>query len=725
MIKYFLLCLTTYCGIFSAHAQKQITIEDIYGKDTFTDESVQSVNWMCNGRYYSALEKNSIVQYDVTTGVQVATLVAGKVLEPQINISGYSFSKDEQKLLLTTQRAYIYRRSYLTEYYIYDLSTKKLQKLSPSGKQSNATFSPQGDKVAFTRNNNLFYVELTNMDEKQITQDGKFNELIHGSTDWVYEEEFYMVKAFWWSPDGKKIAYLSFDESQVKEYNMQVWNKNPLYPQDYRFKYPKAGENNSVLQLSIYHLDTKENIAVDMGEETDIYIPRVGWTKNADLLYFKKLNRWQNELEIYHANANTGRSHCILKEKSNTYVDVNYCDDLMYLNDGKHFLRTSEKDGFKHVYMYNMKGKKEEQITRGSWEVTTLIGVNQNRRKPVLYYISTASSPLERDFYRIGLDGKRKVKLSEIKGTTNINMSKDFQFYIRYQSTANEPLVVDLLKVTTNERVKNLKDNARLKATIEEYGLSQTEFFTISTTDGTELNAYMIKPKDFNAAKKYPVLMFQYSGPQSQQVADRWQRSNYYWHQMLVQKGYIIACVDSRGTGYRGAGFTKMTYQQLGKYEVIDNVEAAKYLGKLSYVDKDRIGIWGWSYGGYMSSLLMMIGADYFKTGIAVAPVSSWRFYDTIYTERYLRRPKDNPDGYDNNSPLAHVDKLKGNFLLIHGTGDDNVHFQHAVALQNALIKAGKQFQSFYYPDKTHGIGGLKTRQHLYTMMTEFILENL
>jgi len=710
---------------FIANAQEKITIEDIYQKGTFRQKSVYNINWMNDGQFYSVIEGNDIVKYNVTTGQAVGTILKGGDLNPEITFSSYTFSADEQKVLLMTNRKSIYRRSYTADFYVYDFKTKKLDKLSEGGVQSYATFSPDGSKVAFTRSNDLFYVTLSDMKEVRITSDGKFNHIINGNADWVYEEELYLTKAFDWSSDGQKIAYATFDESEVREYNLQKWNKGQLYPEDYRFKYPKAGEKNAAVKLTIYALDGGKKTNIDLGANKDVYLARLNWTKDANTLSYRILNRLQNKLDYYTANAVSGTSTLILTDESDTYVDLTYIDDMIYLNDGKHFITSSERSGNKHLYLYTTAGKLVRQITKGNWEAETFVGIDQSKKKKVLYFTSTEVSPMDRDFYQIGLDGKGIKKLSTMAGNTRVSMSNDFKYYINYHSNSTTPLNVSLYQTKGNVKVKVLEDNTQLQENANTYGLQPKQFFTIKAADGKDLNGFMLKPADFDANKEYPLMMFQYSGPGSQSVMNSWGGSNFYWHQILAQKGYIIAVIDGRGTGARGTEFKNMTYKQLGKLEVEDQITAAKEMATRPFIDENRIGIWGWSYGGYMSSMCLMKGADVFKAGIAVAPVINWRYYDTIYTERYQGLPQDNAAGYDDNSPSSHADKLKGNFLLVHGTGDDNVHFQNSVVLQQALIDANKQFDSFYYPDNAHGIyrGGVRT--HLFTMMTNWVIENL
>lgn len=706
----------------SLTAQMKIKVNHIID-GTFQQENVRNFNWMNDGQFYSELSENKIVKSSILDKSNRTTLFDGS--SNNMSIDGYTFSADEKKILILTSRQSIYRRSFTAEYYVYDVVNKDLKKLSDGGPQSYATFSPDGKMVAFTRNNNLFVTTLVTMSERQLTKDGEFNKIINGSSDWVYEEEFSLTKAFFWSPDSKKIAFIRFDESGVKEYNMQVWNDGELYPADYRYKYPKAGESNSVVEVHIQNLDNGKNVKVDIGSEKDIYIPRVMWTKNANLLSVQRLNRLQNNLDILHADAASGKSQLIYSDKSKTYVDITFTDDLMYLDNGKEFLFSSEADGYKHFYLHRMDGQLINQVTQGKWEAESFIALDQSEKKPVLYYLSTEVSPLERHLYKIRLDGKRKERLSLADGYNSVDMSKDARYYILKNSSASRPLKVSLFENKENKLLEDLITNEKLAQNTEKYQLADKKFFQFETVDQNMLNGFFLYPNDFDSTRRYPVLLYQYSGPGSQNVKNQWSGSHYIWHQMLTQQGYIVAVVDTRGTGGRGATFKKMTYKQLGKLEAEDHIEAAKFFGTLPFVDKSRIGIWGWSYGGYMSSLVMMKGADYFKAGIAVAPVTTWRFYDTVYTERYLRKPQDNAEGYDDNSPNSHVEKLKGSYLLIHGTGDDNVHFQNAVTLQKKLVDAGKDFESFYYPDKAHGLGGVGTRIHLYKMMTQFVLDNL
>lgn len=721
--------------------QKTVTLNDIYGPQgsVFTPRSVSGVNWMKAGGFYTTQQSGKVIKYSITTGEAVETLFDQSTVKVEgtnqnIQFDSYELSADERKLLLTTGIERIYRRSFKAEFYVYDLASKKLVQLSKNGKQMLATLSPDGSKVAFVRDNNLYLTDLSTLTEQAITTDGKRNEIINGASDWVYEEEFSFAKAFEWAPDGKKIAFYRFDESRVPEYNMQLWGD--LYPKDYRYKYPKAGEANSLVEIWVHDLASNQKTKVDVGPEADQYIPRIKWTQNPGLLSIKRMNRLQNRLDILHSDAATGQSKTVWSEESKTYVDLEFTDDLTYLADGKSFIQSSERSGYKHLYQYDMNGTLLKTLTSGDWEVTDLVGIDEKTQ--TLYFTSPMVSPMERHLYSLSfatpavnkkskkpLPVPQPVKLTEKSGSNTVNMSPDFSYYLIYNQSAQEPLVVSLHQAPTGKAVRTLEANQKLRERLTEYRISKQEFFKFTTTQGTSLNGWMMKPLDFDPAKKYPVLMFVYGGPGSQTVTDTWGGGLFYWFQVLASKGYMIVSVDGRGTGARGNAFRTVTYAQLGKYETEDQIEGAKYLATLPYVDASRIGIHGHSYGGYMASLCMTIGADYFKAGIAGAPVTTWRYYDTVYTERYLKRPQDNASGYDDNSPIQHVNKLKGKFFIVHGTGDDNVHFQNSVDFVNALIKAGKQFDSFYYPNRNHGISGGNTLMHRYQMMTDWVLKNL
>lgn len=711
--------------------KKTLTNEEIWGKNYFGSKSISGLNPMNDGKSYSSIytdpisKKKYLLAYSYATGAVTDTILKEEELQiklpneiVQVKLESYSFSDDEKQLILSTDAESIYRRSTKEICYIYNRANKSLQNLSDYGKQQFATFSPDGLNIAFARNNNIYIRNIATRLETKITEDGEWEQIINGGTDWVNEEEFAFTRAFFWSPDSKKIAYYKFDESNVRRFSMTQYGA--LYPNEYQYKYPKAGEANAKVSLHIYHLNTQQTIPVDIGLDTTQYIPRIKWTNQANTLCVLRLNRHQDQLDYLLVNALTGKANVLLTEKSNTYIDIN--DDLYFLKNNSAFIISSEKDGFNHLYLYDMKGRLINQITKGNWEITEFYGLNNAESK--LYFQAAKVNAMQREIYSIGINGKGIQKLTNNIGTNTAKFSTDCGYFINFYSNANTPNYISLHD-QTGKQLRVLEENKILKDKLNDYALSKKEFVIIPGADNTPLNAWMIKPLDFDANKKYPVFMFLYGGPGSQQVTDAWGAANYLWYQMLASKGYIVVCVDNRGTGARGAAFRKSTFLQLGKLEIEDQINAAKWLGNQSYVDASRIGIQGWSFGGYMSSLAITKGADYFKMAIAVAPVTNWKYYDSIYTERYLHTPKENKSGYEDNSPINFVDKIKGKYLIVHGTADDNVHFQNSADMVNAMIKANKKFESAYYPNKNHSIAGGNTRLHLYNLMTDFILTNL
>ncbi len=719
MIKRYLVILVLLTSSF-VNAQQQITLEDIWG-GKFSQEYINDIQSMNDGEHYTILEYGnsgtSVDKYSYSSFKKVSTIVNGSDLSEAPFFTGYSFSPDEKNILLVTEATAVYRHSYTAKHYLYNIASKSLKEIS-KGLEQEPTFSPNGKQIAYVRDNNIYVVNLSDNKEIQLTTDGKKNEIINGITDWVYEEEFAFVRSFEWSPDGKYIAYLKFDEKEVPEMNIDIFGTT-LYPGQMKFKYPKAGEKNSKISLHIYSFDNDSSIRANI-EDDDFYIPRMKWNKQNHKLAYTLLNRHQNDLKLNLIDASTMTEKTLLHETSTTYIDVD--EDLTFLKDNS-FIWTSEHDGFNHIYLYNSSGELIKQLTKGNWEVTSFYGYNEKKER--LYYQSTETGSINRGVYSIRLSGKGKQKLSVEDGSNSANFSKNFNYYINTLSSANTPSVYSLNKAKNGKQLKVIENNNVLKTTLSSYRLPEKKFLTIKTTEGVELNAWMIKPADFNPTKEYPVFMYVYGGPGSQTVQNNWGGSNYMWFEMLAQKGYIVVSVDNRGTGGKGADFKKSTYKELGKFEIQDQIEAAKYLGSLPYVDKERIGMFGWSYGGYMTSLAMTKGAGIFKMGIAVAPVTNWRFYDSVYTERYMQTPQENGNGYDENSPINHVSKLKGAYLLVHGSADDNVHYQNTMRMIEALVQANKQFDLFIYPDKNHGIYGGNTRLHLYNKMTKFIEDNL
>jgi len=703
-------------GFVSAQ-NKSITLEEIWD-GTFRTKGMQSLHSMNNGKQYSVLSyesgQTSIDIYDYATSKKVKTLISSSDLEHISRFSDYSFNDNESKIILATEEESIFRRSKKGIYFIYDVKTQTLIKISDN-KIQEPTFSPSGTHVAYVYENNLYVKDLVSDKLIKVTSDGEKNKIINGITDWVYEEEFSFVRAYEWNVDGSKIAFIRFDETNVPEFSMDVYSKS-LYPGQESFKYPKAGEANSLVSLHLFELTTEKTSTIKVNKSyDDFYIPRIKWTNEPNILSAHYLNRHQNVLDLWMIDTKKNGAILTLTETDKAYVDVT--DNLTFLKDNS-FIWTSEKDGFNHIYHYSKDGKLLNQVTKGAWEVTAYYGYDSMTNR--IYYQSVENGSINRDVYAISLDGKNKMRLTKREGTNAADFSADFTYFINSFSSATTPPEYTLVDAKTGNVIKKLVDNDALAQKLLNYNTSVKEFSTIEI-NGNSLNMWTVKPSNFDSKKSYPLFMYQYSGPGSQQVANKWNSTNDYWFQMLAQKGYIVVCVDGRGTGFKGADFKKVTQNELGKYEVEDQINVAKQLGKLDYIDEHRIGIWGWSYGGFMSSNALFKGNDVFKMAIAAAPVTSWRFYDSVYTERYMTTPQENATGYDDNSPINHVDKLKGDFLLIHGSADDNVHVQNSFRMIDALIQANKQFEWMIYPDKNHSIYGGNTRLHLYSKMTNFI----
>ena len=717
-----LLAVTALVGTVGAQP-KRITLDDIWSRATFRPSGISSIRSMQDGEHYCVLTRSGIEKYSYKTGEKVGVVCAfkdpmRKTVKPIPPIESYEFSQDEQKILLSAEFEPIYRHSGVSSYYICDVADGSIRRISQEGKQRLTTFSPDGKMVAYVRDNNLYYMVLNSLKETQVTFDGKMNEVINGTTDWVYEEEFAITKGFYWSPDSKRIAFYRFDESKVKQYTMQMWGE--LYPENYTYKYPKAGEDNSVVDVLIYDLESQKTLKLDIGSQNDQYMPRIQWTQNPEVLALMRMSRLQDKMELLLADAHTGAITPLYTEEDDAYVEVP--DTWMFLNDGKRWLLTSERDGYNHIYMYDLNGKLVNQITKGNYDVVSICAIDE--KAGVIYYLSHETSPLNKELYSIDFKGKNKKRLSDKPGWYSASFSANCKYYISTFTDANTPPVYTLHQ-SNGKLLKTLEDNADLRERMREYGVGNKTFGTFTTSLGSELNYYIILPPDFDSTKQYPLFFYVYGGPGNQQVTNSYGYSDYYWFHMLAQNGYVVACFDGRGTGGRGAHFKKMTYKNLGKMECEDACEAARWFGKKSWIDEGRIGIFGWSFGGYLSTLSILKGHDVFKSAIAVAPVITWRYYDNIYTERFLQRPQDNPRGYDDNSPLNFANLLSGNYLLIHGTGDDNVHFQNAVDMVTALENAGKQFEFRIYPNKNHSIYGGNTRLNLYQLMTDFIYRKL
>ncbi|HMN33530.1 MAG TPA: S9 family peptidase [Chitinophagaceae bacterium] len=715
-ILFFLLLIISWASF--SQGKKEIFLEDIFSKNTFKQDYVAGFRSMNDGNFYTEIKDKKLIKMNFENGEEVATLLNFSDLNfnrKEIVVSDYIFNKSETKLLLFTEIEHVYRRSMLSKVYIYDFNTKKIIPLS-SQKVMHASFSPDGEKVAYVFENNLYYYDITHKETVQVTDDGNYN-IINGNCDWVYEEEFEFTRAYEWSAQSDYIAYYRFDQSDVPEYSFSVYDN--LYPTSYKYKYPKAGEKNSIININIYRIDDDRTVRCETGDIDDIYIPRIKINPFDNSLIIYRLNRLQNELEFLSVNPKNGKSKLIYDEKNKYYVEIN--DQITFLSKRNSFVYTSEKDGFKHIYLHDIDQNLSTQLTKGNWEVTDIKGVDE--AKNIIYYMSTEKSPLERHLYKISTNGNDKKCLTPEEGWHDINFNSDYTYFLEKYSKINQVPVYYLVNEKLDKKV--LKDNAALKTKMAEYKLSNFELFKVPGKDGTELNGWLLKPYDFSEDHQYPLLMYQYSGPGSQQVTNQFAHQDMWWYQMLAQNGYVIVCVDGTGTGYRGEEFKKKTYLNLGKLESDDQIAVAKYFAQHPNIDPKRIGIWGWSYGGFMSSICIMKGADIFKTAVAVAPVTNWRYYDNIYTERYMRTPKENAKGYDDNSPINMVDKLEGNFLLIHGSSDDNVHLQNSMMMIQSMINKNKDFDSEIYPNKNHGISGGITRLQLYRRITNYLMENL
>ena len=701
--------------IFSIAQKKQITLEDIYKKGTFRGESVKPD--------FGQPSKDPVVK---TEDLKDET---GKSIgDPEDIIYSSAYPNT---VLIRKGIEQIYRHSSKAFVYLYDAVAKKLIRLDAE-KLMHPTLSPDGSKIAFVKNNNLYLYDIATKSARAITTDGKWNEIINGNCDWVYEEEFSFTQAYQWSPKGNYIAYYRFDESKVKEYQFTQFDNT--YNKQYTYKYPKAGEENSKVEIHIYDVAGNKDVKAQY-EQGDIYIPRIKWTRDDNSLVVFWMNRHQDNLKLLLTNAQTGVSNNLYEEKNKYYIDIN--DDWQFMKDGKNYLFTSEMNGYNHIYMYSLDGKTKTQISKGNYEVTGIDGIDEINKR--IFYTMAYPRPMDRNLFVTDFAGKKTYQLTEGEAWHRAEFNSNFTQFYDFRSDINTPPVVTLNEVAINKKkeisiklLKIVNDNSGLRAKMHEYEIAKAEFIRVPNSKGDTLNGWMLKPASFDPSKKYPVLFCNYGGPGSQEVANRfgnvlgnWSRMG--WYQLLAQKGFIVVSIDNTGTGFRGEEFKKKTYLQLGKFEIEDQIDAAKYIGNMSFVDKNNIGHWGWSYGGFMSALAITKGNEVFSAAISVAPVTSWRYYDNIYTERYMRTPQENPKGYDDNSPINHTDKIKGKYLIIHGMADDNVHFQNATQMITALVKSNIDFESAYYPNKNHGISGQldNTTFHLWSKMTNWIMENM
>ncbi len=724
-----LLLFILICSQLTAQS-KQLSLNDFFVNRTFGTKGVYGLRSMNDGEHYTVLEGNGsrIVKYSYKTGLPVETLLdLNKTEDTSIrHIADYNFNANESRILICTNKKPIYRRSFTADYYLYDLKNKEIKPLSEGGSQRLATFSPDGNRIAFVRDNNLFIHDLRFRSERQITHDGEYNRIINGAPDWVYEEEFAFNKAFDWAPDGSALAYIKFDESHVREFQMNMFQgqspalkQNGLYPSNYTYKYPKAGEKNSKVSVYVYDVADRTTQKMDTGTEEDIYIPRIRWTKDPKKLAIIRLNRHQNKMEVSLANAKVGTTVPLYREENKYYIAESNLDNLVFLDNGTQFVITSEKSGYMHLYLYDISGRERQAITKGNFDIIDFYGYDPVRK--LFYYSSYEESPLEKYVYSINEKGVKK-KLTPVKGWNEVSFSKNFNYYINVVSNSELPPVTTLYNAKGKE-LRTLADNKNVTEKLKEYDVAKREFIQIPAADGqTMLNAWIMKPAKMENGKKYPLLITQYSGPNSQQVKNSWSLN---WLNYLAQEGFIVACIDPRGTAARGEEFRKCTYMQLGKLESDDMIAAAKWLGTQPDVDAKNIGIWGWSFGGFMASLCIMKGHDVFSTAIATAPVTNWRYYDSVYTERYMRTPQENEKGYEENSPMNYVHQLKGNLLLCHGTADDNVHVQNTYELSELLVQANKQFDMAIYTNRDHSIYGGNTTLQLYNRFVKYLKEHM
>jgi dipeptidyl-peptidase-4 len=721
--KIFIFLFFTFCYISPVQSQKKLNLEDIYEKNTFQTKMISDFRFLNDGIHYTRLESGIIKKYNILTGDFVSNIFTASLFKNENDFNGviseFEFSPQENKIFILSESESVYRHSTKNKVFVYDISLQKLIPVFKNNLISNPSFSPDEQKVAFVFENDLYYQNLSSGKTTRITKDGQKNSIINGMCDWVYEEEFSFTKAYEWSENGSYIAFIRFDETDVPEFTIDFYN-DEMYPEKETFKYPKVGENNSKVKVLFHNITSGKTKEIPVGSLEDMYIPRIKWSRNDNQVCVFTLNRHQNHLKLNLYDVTSSKNYILYEEKNKFYIDIR--DNLCFLKDGKHFLTTSEKEGYNHIYLYSMDGKLKTRINDGKYDVSAFYGTDEKNRK--IFFQASMKNPLESSVYSVDFDGKNVKELKASSGFNSAQFSPTYDLFVLSRSTVNSPPVYSLYKRDMS-LVRILEDNKNLSEKQNEYDVSKIEFFEFTTSEGVQLNGWMCKPKQFDSNRKYPVFMTQYSGPGSQSVVNKWGGSGYWWHQLLAQNDYIVVCVDGRGTGNRGEEFKKMTYLKLGHYETIDQIEAAKYMSTLPFVDKNRIGIYGWSYGGFMSSLCILKGNDVFKSAIAVAPVTSWKWYDSVYTERYMKTLAENPDGYKENSPVYFADRLKGNYLLIHGMADDNVHFQHSVEMANALIKNKKQFDTYFYPNRNHGIYGNNARIHLFTKITNFIYEKI
>lgn len=719
MNKSFLIILLASCFLITK--AQDYTLNDILsGK--FSPRNVPNMISSTDGLHYyqTDAEQKAVIKFSYATGNATDTLFDTRKARNCTfdSFEGFLVSPDENRVLVYREREQIYRHSFRATYYYHDVRRNLVRKLTEnSAKQMIPTFSPDSRMLAYVSDNNIWLAKFDFDTESQVTKDGEINKIINGSTDWVYEEEFATTQLMEFSPDNRMLAFVRTDEIEVKEFNFQTYNKK-LYPDYYQFKYPKPGEKNSRVELRVFDIEARTTRTMNVPLDADGYIPRIKFTRNPEELAVMTLNRNQNRLDMYFANPRTTTAKLVLRDESKYYVDSDFLKSIHFLKD--RFTYVSEKDGFSHIYIYALSGSLQKQLTQGNYDVTNLLSIDEKTN--TIFYEAADESPMRRNIYKVSIDKGQPQKLSKQGGFNTAAFSNNGKFYILRWSDSNTPTVTSL-NDASGKQIRMLEDNQAVKNILANTQLPQREFITVPAADGvTKLNGWILKPKNFNPSREYPVVMVQYSGPNSQQVYDRY---NADWYYALLNEDILVACVDGRGTGARGEEFRKCTYLNLGIKESDDQIAAARYLGTLPYIDEDRVGIWGWSFGGYNVLMSMSRGNGTFKAGVAIAPVTDWRFYDTVYTERFMRTPQQNSSGYDNGSVMTYADKLQGNLLVIHGTADDNVHFQHIIEYSRVLIAANKNFEMFYFPDKDHFIAGGNSRKYLYNKVINYFKRNL
>lgn len=728
---------TAPAGLSAQADSAQLSVHRIFGTRDFRSESFGPTRWLEEGAAYTTVEDaaegggSDIVRYDTQTGARTI-LVPARQMTPAgdttaLNIEDYHWSDDMERLLIYTNSERVWRQNTRGDYWVLDRGSGKLRQLGGTGAEPStlmfAKFSPGGERVAYVRENNIYVEDLSSGAITALTSDGS-RTIINGTFDWVYEEELGLRDGFRWSPDGQRIAYWQLNADSVRTFALINYTDS-LYSQVQEIQYPKAGESNSAARIGVVPSTGGETLWFDIeGDPRNHYLARMDWAASSDEVSIQRLNRLQNTLELLLGDAATGEVETILIEKDSAWVEI--VDNLIWLDEGESFLWLSERDGWNHAWRVSRDGDEVELLTSGDWDIASVEGTGPDEE--FLYYLASPDNPAERYLYRISLDGsgtEERLTPDSLSGTNSYNIAPSFEYAFHSYSTFTTPPVVNLIRLPEHEVIRTVVDNDSLFAAVEELKRGPVEFFKVETADGISLNGWVMKPVNFDPEKQYPVLFYVYGGPGSQTVLDSWGGSRYLWHLLLTQKGYAVASVDNRGTGMRGRDWRKIIYGRLGVIETKDQAGAAQVISQWPWVDSSRVGIWGWSYGGFMTLNALFRAPDVYSMGIAVAPVTHWKYYDNIYTERYNGLPQTNAEGYDAGSPLSYVDSLRGDLLVIHGSGDDNVHFQNTEALVNALVKAGKQFQLMEYPNRTHGISGGNTREHLYNLMLEYLNEHL